>query len=457
MKKHTLLLSGNKIKTSIQFINHASVIIKGDNISVLSDPWYQGDSFHKGWNLLCEISDGQQLEALNKITHIWISHEHPDHFSIPFFKKFSYQINERKIKILFQDTKDKRVVQFLKSLSIEYFELKDNINLKLDESFSVTCLKDGFYDSALLVINKNEKILNLNDCDVTDKNKAKEIFSKTGEVDVLLTQFSYAAWKGGIANKKWRIEAALEKLNTMDLQISTFNPKFVIPFASFIYFSNKENFYLNDSINKPSDVIDKFKDSKSKIIIMKPNDLIGDNFQDTSNVESIDFWNKHYTEINQKKINVYDTVNYELIYENFLKYCERISIKNNMTFIAIIRSISPIPFFNPVVVNILDLNITLKFDYVSTKIEHTTEAPMICLKSESLNFIFSNSFGFDTLTVNGCFEEGKVGGFIMATKSLAIENLNNLGISVTPSLIFNFFIIKLFILRLYRVAKKLNA
>ena len=445
------------MKTSIQFINHASVMIKGNNISVLSDPWYQGDSFHKGWNLLFEISDEQQLEVLNNITHIWISHEHPDHFSIPFFKKFSDQINKRQITILFQDTKDKRVVQFIKSLSINYIELKDNINLKLDETFSVTCLKNGFYDSALLVTNQNEKILNLNDCDVTDKNIAKKFFSKTGEVDVLLTQFSYAAWKGGMANKKWRTGAALEKLNAMDLQISTFNPRFVIPFASFIYFSNKENFYLNDSINKPSDVIDKFKHSKSKIVILKPNDLISNYFDNYSNVESIDFWNKHYTEITQKKINVYDTLNYELIYENFLKYCERISIKNNMTFIAIIRSISPIPIFQPVVANIIDLNITLKFDYVSKKIEKTTEAPMICLKSESLNFIFVNSFGFDTLTVNGCFEEGIAGGFVMASKTLAIENLNNLGISVTPSFIFNFFIIKVFILRLYRVAKKVNA
>jgi UDP-MurNAc hydroxylase len=442
------------METSIQFINHASVIIKGDNFSVLSDPWYQGDSFHKGWNLLCDTSDEKQVEVLDKITHIWISHEHPDHFSIPFFKKFSNLINKKKIKILFQYTKDKRVVQFLKNLSIEYYELKDNISLKLDESFSVTCLKNSFYDSALLVINKNEKILNLNDCDVNDKNKAVEIFSKTGEVDVLLTQFSYAAWKGGIANKKWRIEAALEKLNAMDIQISTFNPKFVIPFASFIYFSNKENFYLNDSINKPSDVIDKFKNSKSKIIILKPNDFIGDDF---SNPAAIDFWNKHYTELKQKKINVYEAVKYELIYKNFLKYCERISIKNNMTFISIVRSISPIRVFSPVVVKIIDLNIKLKFDYVFKKIEITTETPMICLNSESLNFIFVNSFGFDTLTVNGCFEEGKVGGFVMATRSLAIESLNNLGISVSPSLIFNFFIIKLFVLRLYSVAQKIKS
>ena len=445
------------MKTSIQFINHASVIIQGDNISVLSDPWYQGDAFHKGWNLLCETSDDQSIDVLNQITHIWISHEHPDHFSIPFFKKFFKQINERKIKVLFQDTKDKRVVQFLKNLSVEYYELQDNVNLKLDESFSVTCLKDGFYDSALLVINQNEKILNLNDCEVSDQSKSKEIFSKTGEVDVLLTQFSYAAWKGGVANKKWRAEAALEKLKTLELQISIFNPKFVIPFASFVYFSNEKNLYLNDSINKPSDVIDKLKDCKSNVIIMQPNDVIGGNFEHTSNARAIDFWRQHYSEIKQKNINFYDTVNYELICESFAKYCERISSKNNMRFIALIRSISPIPLFNAVVVHVFDLNITLQFDYVSKKIEQTTQAPMICLNSESLHFLFSNSFGFDTLTVNACFEEGRAGGFVAATKSLAIENLNNLGILVTPALIFNFSIIKLFISRLYRVAKKIKA
>ena len=445
------------MKTSIQFINHASVIIKGNNISVLSDPWYQGDAFHKGWNLLCETSDDQILDVLNHVTHIWISHEHPDHFSIPFFKRFSKQINERKIKILFQETKDKRVVQFLKNLSIDYFELKDNIDLKLDDHFSVTCIKDGFYDSALLVTHENEKILNLNDCDVTTQNKAKEIFSKTGEVDVLLTQFSYAAWKGGVANKKWRVEAALEKLQTVGLQISIFKPKFVIPFASFVYFSNQENSYLNDSINKPKDVVERLKDSISHIIILKPNGIFSGNDEADSNTRAIEFWTQKYAEIEQKKLNVYDTVNEELICESFKRYCDRIAIKNNMTFIAMIRSISPIPIFNAVVVKVLDLSITLKFDYVAKKIEQTAEVPMICLQSESLNYLFNNSFGFDTLTVNACFEEGRPGGFVAATKSLAIENLNNLGIYVRPGLIFNFSIIKLFILRLYRVAKKIKA
>ena len=79
------------------------------------------------------------------------------------------------------------------------------------------------------------------------------------------------------------------------------------------------------------------------------------------------------------------------------------------------------------------------------------------MQSESLDFIFKNSFGFDTLTVNGCFEEVIKNGFVRATKTLAIENLNNLGISIELKTLFNFPIIKLFLTRLYRVARKLDA
>ena len=82
------------MKTSIKFINHASVIVSDNSISVLSDPWYEGDAFHKGWNLLHETKTNDVEVILNEITHIWISHEHPDHFSISFFKKFSSKLKK---------------------------------------------------------------------------------------------------------------------------------------------------------------------------------------------------------------------------------------------------------------------------------------------------------------------------------------------------------------------------
>ena len=76
------------MKTSIQFINHASVIVSDKKTSVLSDPWYTGDAFHKGWNLVHETEHQDIEKVLHNVTHIWISHEHPDHFSISFFKSF---------------------------------------------------------------------------------------------------------------------------------------------------------------------------------------------------------------------------------------------------------------------------------------------------------------------------------------------------------------------------------
>ena len=107
--------------------------------------------------------------------------------------------------------------------------------------FSFKCLKDGFYDSGLLTSHGGEKILNLNDCEVNTKRRALEVYSLTGAVDLLLTQFSFAAWKGGKENKRWRKDAAQQKLEPMKLQLEVFNPKIV---SMQVYlFLNKTNSY----------------------------------------------------------------------------------------------------------------------------------------------------------------------------------------------------------------------
>ena len=71
----------------------------------------------------------------NKVTHIWLSHEHPDHFSIPFFKKFKETIIRKKIKLLFQFTEDKRVVSFLKANKFLCQELQFKNEYKLSKDF----------------------------------------------------------------------------------------------------------------------------------------------------------------------------------------------------------------------------------------------------------------------------------------------------------------------------------
>ncbi len=443
------------MKTSIQFINHASVIVSDGKTSVLSDPWYTGDAFHKGWNLLHETAPQDVDKILNGVTHIWISHEHPDHFSISFFKSFAQKIKDLSITILFQKTQDKRVYKFLSAQGFNVQELDFNREFSVSNDYKVTCIKDGFYDSGLLIESHGEKILNLNDCEVTTSNGADEVFSVTGKVDVLLTQFSFAAWKGGKENKRWRDEAASEKINTMKLQIERFDPKLVIPFASFVYFSNLENFYLNDAVNKPEDLTNKLEKYAHKLIIMAPFDTIGGDKELSNNDSAVAFWEEKFGDI--KPINEYESVEISQLKENFSHYCERIQNNNNMSLVKLLRAISPISAFKPCIVYLDDLDVTIKFDYVSKSFYETTEDALLSMRSESLSFIFKNSFGFDTLTVNGCFEEVAKNGFVQATKTLAIENLNNLGIKIEMKTLFNFSIIKLFLTRLYRVARKLDA
>lgn len=444
------------MKTTIEFINHASVLISTDKIGILSDPWFSGDAFNKGWNLIYENSQEEIFAVLKKTTHIWLSHEHPDHFSIQFFKNHAKFINENGIKILFQITPDKRVIGFLESLAIECHELPFNEPFFINDESSVICIKDGFYDSSLLVQHLNEKILNLNDCEIKSEKRAQEVAAITGKVDVLLTQFSFAAWKGGKENLSWRKDAAQEKLKTIELQARYFEPELIIPFASFIFFSNEENFYLNDAANTPEDIIDHFGDSSFEVIIMKPGDVIGNTRINNLNKEAIDFWKEKYQSLNHRSLNKYHSSNMKELAQSFEKYCTRIKKNNNLLFIKILRALSPIPLFKPIIIQLTDINISIEVDYLCKNLKQTEKEPMLFMHSESALFMFNNSFGFDTLTVNGCFEENN-GGFITATKTLAIENLNNIGFSISPKLFFNIKLIQLFLKRLSLVKKKIRS
>ena len=57
-----------------------------------------------------------------------------------------------------------------------------------------------------------KKIFNINDCPIKDEKEILKFKEKYGECDILFSQFSYAAWKGGKENKSWRENSAYEKL-----------------------------------------------------------------------------------------------------------------------------------------------------------------------------------------------------------------------------------------------------
>ena len=446
---------------TIEFVNHASVIISYEDISVLSDPWFGGTAFDNGWRLLHELQDEEIINILKKITHVFISHEHPDHFRPTFLANENIKkiLVDRKIEFLFQNTKDKRIVDFLKRQGFKVKELNSNKKIKLNNNIEVQIIKSGFYDSLLTFKTHDCKILNLNDCPIKDSDELKKFRKQYGTFDILLTQFSYAAWKGGVNNKIYRKIAADEKLETVERQARILDCKLVIPFASFVYFSNELNFYMNDSMNTPEKVIKFFSDKKNKVVFLSPGEIqqIGNLKQNQS---SLDFWKEKYNDIDTKKIKqkykYNPSVSLRDLNFDFEYYRKKIFKKNSKLIIFLLSKIKLMNFFQPIKIKLLDHNKVYKYSIFDGLAEDVKiEEYDIAMHSQSLSFIFKNEFGFDTLTVNGCFEASHA-GFAKVTKTLALGNLNAMGFNLNLGLIFHSNIIFLFLNTLKKVKKNLK-
>ena len=69
----------------INWINHAGFSLIYKDIHLVTDPWIEGRVFNESWDLLAESRF--TYDDFAHVTHIWFSHEHPDHFFPPNLKK----------------------------------------------------------------------------------------------------------------------------------------------------------------------------------------------------------------------------------------------------------------------------------------------------------------------------------------------------------------------------------
>lgn len=443
------------MSSTVKLINHASVKIIIDDTSILSDPWYEGSVFHKGWKLIHEPPQNEYLKYIEKIDYIYVSHEHPDHFSPAFFlnKNIKSIIKKYNTKILFQETKDKRVVNFLRKNEYEVIEVLNNSYVSLKNNVKIKIIKFGYVDSALIIEGSKNKILNLNDCPLNEVNEIQKFKKNHGNFDLLLTQFSYAAWKGNKENKNFRKTAAEEKIKTLINQYNILGCKKVIPFASFIYFSNNLNQFMNDEINKPHIIQDYLMKEIDSVILAPGEEQSINNL--TQKDSSISFWKSKYDKLSSLPLEKFNnSISFKELNEEYKKYRDKIFRINSKFIIFLASKMKLLKFFQPLNIFLLDHKKNYELSLISGFKETNKNNYDISMHSESLGFIFKNDFGYDTLTVNGCFNASKE-GFIKSTRTFAVGSLNSMGLKLNFGLIFNFNLILFFFKLLRKVSKKL--
>jgi hypothetical protein len=397
----------------LTFINHACFEVRTENALLLVDPWLEGSAFNHGWSLLDQsTSNAAMIARLNEAglpVHIWYSHEHPDHFSISFLKKFKEDFRGT-ATFLFQETLDKRVLGFLQRSGYKARECRAGVPMTLEDDLCLTVFPYSDGDSYCLIEAGGQTILNLNDCVINTREQCRRVKAKldrlTQRIDLMFTQFGYANWVGNPEDAPRHRAAAAEKIERIALQIEAFAPRLVVPFASFVVFGAAENVYLNEAQNTPHAVAGApgLAASAHLLRFLRP----GDGFDlaratpaslDATHTRALAHW-KGLIEGGVTLLPAQPPATPREIEAAFMKYrdaCDT-GLKGLPRLLEWTGRIAPLT------IHVADLGKTLRFSYCQGVTELAPDAPHdVALTSSNAIFLFKNEYGFDTTQVNGRF------------------------------------------------------
>ncbi|MBZ4419140.1 MBL fold metallo-hydrolase [Myxococcus sp. RHSTA-1-4] len=408
-------MSGSENTAKLNFLGHAGYVIERGPLYLAVDPWLDGAAFDNGWDQLVPAArfDPQ------RVTHLWFSHEHPDHFSIPAVKSIPAE-RRSQVTVIFQETADKRVVSFLRNNGYtRVIEVTPGQRYDLGGGAVLTTVPARDGDSCHLLELGGLRVLNFNDCYYTSVAEVEDVMRavgvKPGEVDLMATQFSYANWVGNPGDTERRRHAARRKLDHLVMQMRTVRPRYVMPFASFVYFSHEENAYLNDGVNLPSTAVARVREEGYTAVMMRPGDtmeLSNEGFRAAAEAT-----NERAKELDgaveavrraEKPLRKSAAVPLDDVLTTVRAGLGR--LRNGVSRLdrTLMRLRLPRAVFE-----LSDHRVLV----VIERLEDVRVEPLngavsadVVLSSEALRFAFAQDFGFDTLLVNGRFHEARAGG-----------------------------------------------
>lgn len=377
----------------LTMLSHASVLIEEPPVSICADPWFFGEAFNESWSLLCESALAPT--GLDKVTHIWISHEHPDHLHFPTLKAIPVE-QKTKITLLYQEHFSSRMSRALGNLGFRaVVELPLARWYDLDGQTSVLCCSVGSIDSLLAIRSNGVTVLNMNDC-VLSRFAAKAVSKLIGPVDVLLTQFSIAGWVGN--PDEVDVPARHEVINRIRNYADAFQPQEIIPFASFVYFSHTENRYMNRWVNTPDHVCEQLKEVQSHVQFLYNGDSWSSKDGFSLNRNPLDRYRKDFGMIENRSFMTHPSSSLNEI----LELGRKLSKNVRATFPSfVLKLVAPIYFY------VVDLGTAVRFDLQGGLVEADQRSKRECdmaLGSQALWYAFKFPWGFGTLDVSGRYE-----------------------------------------------------
>jgi hypothetical protein len=404
----------------IEWVNHASFLLTRGEVALLCDPWLDGTAFDDGWLHLSPTRWSPADWA--RVTHLWFSHEHPDHFS-PSNVRAIPPAERTRIEVLYQRSLDQKVIKFCSGLGFKavtemtpgaWRTLGPGVEARVDP------WRDG--DSWMALRAGGRTLLNINDCVVKSRQDAEVLRRAVGPVDVLFTQFSYANWVGNPGDVAGRRAQAREKLERIRVQAEVLRPRQLVPFASFVWFCHEENDWLNDEVNRIEDVVEFVRTrTGAEPIVLYPGDRweVGTPRDPGPAVER---YRADFATLPSRPRIHTPPVPLEELEVQSRRYAERITRRNDPLVLRLVLQPSPIHLSD------LDQVVELRYPQGLVRADRPREACDIRLSSAALSYCFRFPWGGDTLHVNGRFTKPPRGRWKRFSRHFSPAVLNNRGL-----------------------------
>jgi UDP-MurNAc hydroxylase len=371
----------------VRLVVHASIVVRTEDARILCDPWFHGRAFNQSWALLSEPVLSPTF--YDDITHLWISHEHPDHLHFPTLASLPEAFRKR-VHVLFQENNSTKVFSALKNLGFQHFTpLPHRRWVSLEGCTEVMNHQFGSMDSSLTVRDGEATLLDLNDCEISEED-GRRLRRDVGPPDVLLNQFSIAGYSGMEDRDHYLKASATSKLAALLRNHQVLGAATTIPFASHIYFCMEDNRYVNAYGNTYDAVLAAFQEAGASCTILAPGQsyVVGSRH---NTGPALEYYHRLNEGVSKKTYYTSEMIPLDEVRAHFQECAAKLRGAYPGWILSLLR---------PVKTLVPDWDQIVEFHIASGRLEPTDGPADVTTLSQPLDHVFRFPWGMQTLGVS---------------------------------------------------------
>ncbi len=232
-----------KGEVKFRWLNHATLYLECNGLSLITDPWLFGPAFLTGW-WLDKPSPKDSIDLLKNADYIFISHNHPDHLHSE-----TLAIVPKDKKIIVPNYQSKSCEKYVRSLgftNIYALEFKEILELSSEFQFSI--LKSGDFrddSGAYICANGFEFVLTV------DANFLNS-YILPKKVDFLMSSFAGGASGFPLCYSDYSLLEIQQVLNrnrnavkfAIQKNLEALEPSYYLPYAGMFKEKSKRDAYI---------------------------------------------------------------------------------------------------------------------------------------------------------------------------------------------------------------------